>query len=148
MSHLPTNVIAALQFAIRQEQRSADLYQHLADQCEDAKTHQTYRDCAEEERRHEQILKGFLGRGGMRPDAKIDDMLTDLNVPAAVDFNTDMNRNEILAIAIQREAAAKRLYLNLAAIARDPKLRLTLEALAEEEGSHETNLVKMLSAKV
>lgn len=51
-----------------------------------------------------------------------------------------MTYRELLALAMQREKAAFRLYTNLASIATNPVLRDTLLKLAQEEAHHKLRL--------
>jgi rubrerythrin len=97
---------------------------------------QSLEEFAAEERRHKQVLQDIHKQGGLRPsseqiqDLGLAEMLRD------VDEKADLDYQQLLIFAMQREKDAFRMYSSLADIAQDAKLRLTLQALAQEEAKH------------
>ncbi len=63
-------------------------------------------------------------------DLKISDYTVD------VEFSEDMTYQQCLILAMKREKAAFRLYMDLAQSSEDQEMKLTFTALAQEEAKH------------
>ena len=125
-----------LEFAIRQEEKAEAMYLRLAAKTDAGYMKQSLEEFAAEERRHKQVLQEIHQQGGLRPSA---DQIQDLGLAEMlrdVDEQADMDYQQLLIFAMQREKDAFRMYSALAEIAQDSTLRLTLQALAQEEAKH------------
>lgn len=126
----------ALDFAIREEEKAANLYVELAGSAKKPGMKKAFEDFAKEEQRHKARLLDVKMGEQMKPaakkvmDLKIADYIVD------VPFRPDMTYQEALVFAMKAEKAAFKLYSHLAAAADDEKLRQTFLALAQEEAKH------------
>ncbi|MFH1810139.1 MAG: ferritin family protein [Pseudomonadota bacterium] len=125
-----------LEFAIRQEEKAEAMYLRLAGKAGHAHMKQSLEEFAAEERRHKQILQQIHQNGGLRPSAEQIATLGLAEMLREVDEDTEMDYQQLLIFAMQREKDAFRMYSSLAEIAQDEKLRLTLQSLAQEEAKH------------
>jgi rubrerythrin len=125
-----------LDFAIGGEEASVEFYTRLAEQMKSPRMRTVFRDFAQEEMRHKEILLKVKAGGAFEPaqeevlDLKIADYSVDVEV------GQDMDYQAALVVAMKKEKAAFRLYTDLAARTGDEKLRATLLALAQEEAKH------------
>lgn len=125
-----------LDFAIKNEERAAEFYTHVAEKPETASMRKVFEGFAREEQGHKAKLLGVKKSGKMEPaskvilDLKIGDYLVD------AEPGPDLNVQQALIIAAKREKAAFKLYTDLAAAAPDKELRGMLLALAQEEAKH------------
>lgn len=136
MSDTFNSIDEVLTFAIRQEEQAEKLYLQLAERALQAHVKKAFEEFAAEERHHKEVLTKMLNDGVLRPSA---DRVPDLKIAEMMDEiepSADLDYQQILVVAMQREKAAYKMYSALAQIAEDPKLRLTLETLAQEEAKH------------
>ena len=127
---------AILDFAIQREQEAQAFYQELAGKVQGQAMQKLLMDFVAQEARHEAKLKGVkqgrkaLGAGGQVPDLKVSLYL------AKAEPTRDMDYQDALMVAMQRERAAFALYTDLAAITDDAELQEVFNALAQEEAKH------------
>ncbi len=125
-----------LEFAIRNEEAAASFYRRLAEMVEEPGLKSTFRDYAREEEQHKKLLLRFSELDDLEPspgkvaDLKIADYLVDVGEEEKLGYP------ESLVMAMKKEAAAARLYGDMAAVVDDPKLKKALLVLAEEEAKH------------
>ncbi|MCD4654287.1 ferritin family protein [bacterium] len=126
-----------LDFAIESEQDAVDLYLSLANAANNPQIKKMFEEYADEERVHKTKLiavktgKRFLKSDEMPVlDLKISDyVIGDIPGP-------DADYQSVLMHAMNKEKAAFRLYMDLAARTNDPELKDLLLGLAQEEAKH------------
>jgi len=125
-----------LQFAIDREQEAVDFYSRLAEETTNRAMKETFTSFAKEEMGHKvrltQALEGKfeLNITSEVPDLKIADYLVD------EEPTPNMNYQQALVVAMKREKAAYRFYLDLAERTQDPDVKAMLLKLANEEAKH------------
>ncbi|MDZ7814853.1 MAG: ferritin family protein [Planctomycetota bacterium] len=129
-----------LDFAIKNEQDSYDLYMKLAKDAENPATKKFLEELAEEETSHKEKLLSLKEEGTLEPDKdsildlKISDYLVDVEPGDSMDYT------KTLIYAIKAEKAEFRLYMDMANKANDPNIRKALKMLAQEEAKHKLRL--------
>jgi rubrerythrin len=125
-----------LDFAIRREEESVQMYTGLAAKMEKAYMRKVFEDFAREEKGHKKklldIKKGKLlvPAAAKVLDLKIAEHVTDVAPSRGLDYQ------EALIMAMKKEKEAFRLYTALADATEDSALRTTLLGLAQEEAKH------------
>ncbi len=128
-----------LDFAIEREQEAVDFYTDLASSTDNQAMKKTFEDFAAEEKSHKKKLQNVkggdmsvsdMGRSGGVPNMRIAEYTVD------VEPGPDMDYQEALIVAMNREKAAYRLYTDLAANVEDPDMVALFESLAQEEAKH------------
>ncbi len=126
---------ALLDFAISKEEEAAAFYTKLADTLR-TPIAQIFRDFAKEEVGHKEKLlqvkagKQFAPIEAKIMDLKIGDYLVDAKPGEELDYQ------KALVLAMKKEKAAFRLYMDLHNAVADPNLKNLLMALAQEEAKH------------
>lgn len=129
-----------LDFAIKSEENAYSFYKEWSGKLEDKSLVTVFEDLAAEELKHKEFILGVKKGATLQPsekeiiDLKISDYI--MNVKAS----TDMDYQEALTLAMQREKEAFKLYSNLAAMAADEGMKSTFKALAQEEAKHKLRL--------
>jgi len=124
-----------LDFAIAREVESQDFYMKLAERMENPAMQKVFENFATEELGHKMKLEAvkhgevLLGQKEVR-SLDIADYVVD------VEPRPDMDYAEALVVAMKKEKAAYRLYLDLAAVAEDEELTDMFLLLAQEEAKH------------
>ncbi len=143
-----TSVEEILNFAIEKEQEAHDLYHGLAARVKKQWVNDLLESFAREELGHKAKLAGVRDGKVLTPspkqvaDLKISDYLVEVSPRA------DMDVQDVLMIAMQREKASFRLYNDLAALAQDGGVRSTFLALAQEEAKHKLRVESLYEDKV
>ncbi|MHC4159402.1 MAG: ferritin family protein [Planctomycetota bacterium] len=130
-----------LEFAIAREVESYEFYMESAEQVEDPMLIKAFEYLAQEELKH----KGKLELEVMKTGRVV---ATAVNVvwPEAGDYTVDIEPEpnvayqNLLNLAMQKEKASLRFYINLAATAENKNFREMLLSLAEEEARHKALL--------
>ncbi len=126
-----------LDYAIREEQRAADLYAGLASRSRNREIQRVFEQFSKEELGHKKKLQSIKGGGAVAlsdkkvQDLKIGDYLLDVDTS-----RNDLSYQETLIVAMKEEKAAFRLYTDLADRTDDPTLKETFLMLAQEEAKH------------
>jgi rubrerythrin len=126
---------ALLDFAIAREEEAVAFYTELAKKAQGA-ARQAFRDFAREEMGHKEKLLAVKAGGQFAPlegkiaDLKIADYVVAEEPEGAFDYR------QALAIAMKKEKAAFKLYMQLSEAAEDESLKGLLLALAQEEAKH------------
>jgi rubrerythrin len=129
------SVEEVLEFAIAREMESQDFYMKLAERMENPAMQKVFENFAAEELGHtmklEAVKKGhiLLGQEEVK-SLDIADYVVD------VEPRPDMDYAEALVVAMKKEKAAYRLYLDLATAAEDEELTDMFLSLAQEEAKH------------
>jgi rubrerythrin len=135
-------------FAIAKEKESVNFYEDLARKIENTEMKEGILSMADEERKHEKLLKGLtpkhiqFAKGPSQPDLKISDYLVDLEP------SRDLSYQELLIIAMKREEKAYALYADLEQRAADAATRRLFTLLKGEELKHKTKLEKEYEGRV
>ncbi len=130
-----------LEFAIAREAESYEFYMDSAEQVEDPALVKAFESLAQEELKH----KGKLELEVMKTGRVV---TTAVNViwPEVADYRVDIEPEpnvayqNLLNLAMQKEKASLRFYIDLAATAENRNFRDTLLSLAEEEARHKALL--------
>jgi rubrerythrin len=126
-----------LEFAIAREVEAYQLYMYMASWLENPEMRQVCEDFANEELEHKAKLElEVMKRGQVITDISISDYMTD------VGNALDMNYEDMLTLAINKEGISVKLYTDLARAVRDNESRETLLALAQEETEHKQRFEK------
>jgi rubrerythrin len=130
------SVVAALDFAIKNEQAASDFYTDLAAKMEKQQMQQIFEGFAAEERGHkaklEAVKEGKIAKLSKAKvlDLKIGDYLVEQEPSAGMDYQS------ALILAMKKEKAAFRLYTDLAGSTDDAEMRELFLGLAQEEAKH------------
>jgi len=131
-----SSVDQILDFVIEAEIEANKFYTDLAQRAENDEMKKVFEDFAKEELGHKAKLqemkenKWAITADEDTPDLKIADYVID------VEPTPNMNYTDALILAMKKEKAAYRLYLDLAAVAEDQQLTETFLFLANEEAKH------------
>jgi rubrerythrin len=126
-----------LDFAIAREVEANEFYMELAERMERPEMRKVFEDFAKEERGHkaklEAVKKGEFQISSNEeevPSLDIADYVVD------VEPKPNMSYAEALIVAMKKEKAAYRLYLDLASVAGNEELTDMFLSLANEEAKH------------
>ena len=132
-----SSVEEILDFAIEREIEANKFYTELAEQMDRSEMRKVFEDFAKEELNHKAKLEavkqaGFIISSGQKevPGLGISDYVVD------VEPKPDMSYADTLVVAMKKEKAAFRLYLDLATVAEDEELINLFLSLANEEAKH------------
>ena len=134
------NVDEVLDYAIKKEEEAHEFYSAWAKKLEDKSLVSVFKDLANEELKHKGFILGVKKGAALKPsqeeitDLRISDYIMDVKA------STDMDYQEALTVAMQREKEAFKLYSKLAAMAADETMKSTFTALAQEEAKHKLRL--------
>ena len=135
-------VDAILDFAISEEKAAQKFYLELAEKVDNPLVKKVLEEFSKEEASHQAKLEKVKAGGtlhqasGNITNLKIADYLVD------VEPRADMDYQDILTIAMKKEAAAFKLYNELAAQTADPKVKEVFLGLAKEEAKHKLRFEK------
>lgn len=128
----------ALDFAIEQEIGARQFYLDLAAKARIPEMKKVFEDFAAEEKGHQGKLEGLKSQGSISSEAsaaKVQDLgLADYMVD--VEPQPNMDYQDALVLAMKKEKAAYRLYLDLASISLSKDMADTFLFLAQEEAKH------------
>ena len=128
-----------LKFAIAKEAAAHQFYMDMADQMDNELSRELFEELAQEEFNHKaQLELEVIKLGNVvqppapEPERTKDDYILD------GDFPKDMDYKDILLMAIKKEKASFKLYVELARMVKDEESVETFTTLAEEEARHKT----------
>jgi rubrerythrin len=130
------SVDEVLDFAIKNEEEAEAFYIDLAGKMDNPAMKSVFTGFAAEEAGHKAKLLKVKSSGGFEPskkeimDLKIGDYLV------TVDVTDDLTYQDALIVAMKKEKAAFKLYMDLHAKVSDPELKNLMLALAQEEAKH------------
>lgn len=131
-----------VQYAIEKEQQAVAFYEDASRQEGYSGAKKTFEEFANEERRHEALLKGLLkGEKPLSdyqfkwiPDIKRSNYLVDM------EYEKGMSYPDILRLAMKREEKALQLYRDLYEKTDQAELKEVLKLLRQEEAKHKLAL--------
>ena len=131
-----------IEFAIEKEKEAVSFYEDAASQQQFSDARQMFKEFADEERKHQALLEGFLqGETTLKdydfkwvPDMKRSDYLVD------IPYEKGMSYADILRLAMKREEKALALYHELARKSEGKDLEQTFKMLSQEEAKHKLAL--------
>ncbi|MHC4545465.1 MAG: ferritin family protein [Planctomycetota bacterium] len=129
------SVEEVLDFAIAREIESRDFYMQLAERMENPAMQKVFENFATEELGHRLKLEA-IQRGEI---LLVEEQVKSLDIAdyvVDVEPQPDMDYAEALVLAMRKEKAAYRLYLDLAAVGEDEELTDMFLSLAQEEAKH------------
>lgn len=126
-----------LDFAIKDEQRAADLYADLAKRSKNKEMQRVFEQFSGEELGHKKKLEIIKAGGEIKlHSAKIEDMKIGDYLVEVSTSRDDLSYQDALIVAMKEEKAAFKLYSDLAARTEDANIRDILLMLAQEEAKH------------
>lgn len=125
-----------LDYAIASETEAVRFYTELAERASNPQTKRVFLLFADEERVHEEKLKGIKVSGIIRKSARPVETLNLADYTVEVDVTGDLDYQDALIIAMKREKAAFRLYSDLADKMEDESIKDLFLSLAQEEAKH------------
>lgn len=129
-----------LSFAIEKEAETAAFYDMAQDLAENSNVKDLFKEMAQEEHGHKELLEGLKGRDFSNvkvqeiPDLKISDYLQD------VEFSPSMSYQDFLIFAMKNEEKSLKLYTSLGKHTEDDHMKKLLSFLAQEEARHKLRL--------
>jgi rubrerythrin len=129
-------------FAIEREKEAVSFYEDASAQQSFSDSRQMFKDFANEERKHQALLEGFL-KGEVTiadydfkwiPDMKRSDYLVD------IPYEKGMSYADILRLAMKREEKSLALYNELSEHINDKELKQLFKVLRQEEAKHKLGL--------
>lgn len=125
-----------LDFAIKQEIEASRFYTEMAHRVENPALSQWFTELAREEQGHQAKLEAF--KRGEQPfclakpveDLRVSDYVVD------VEPRVDMDYQQALILAMKKEKAAFKFYLQLAEMCNSPDVKRVFQILAQEEAQH------------
>jgi rubrerythrin len=126
-----------LEFAISKETESSHFYQALARHVNTAEIRNVFEELAQEELEHKARLELEIMKMGRTVAARHDPAGPDSDyIVSNSQLPLDIDYKDLLMLAMEKEEASFRTYVDLVATARDEHIRELLLALAEEEVRH------------
>ena len=125
-----------LDFAIKNEEEAAQFYTDLSEKMSRTSMRGVFKGFAQEEMGHKAKLLKIKAGGSLEPskntviDLKIGDYLVD------VDPDSDLTYQKALILAMKKEKAAFKLYIDLSQATQDPGIKDLFLMLAQEEAKH------------
>jgi rubrerythrin len=126
--------IEILELAISRETAAHDFYTALSKRVQDPQMQNALENFASEELEHKARLELELMKLGVVVGRSAVVLRSDED---DIEPTMSMDYKDLLLIAIQKEKRSLRLYVDLAAVAKDKVTREMLLTLAEEEAMHE-----------
>ncbi len=126
-----------LEFAISKEMESYHFYLALARHVSTVRIREVFEELAHEELEHKAKLELEIIKTGKAVPARQDHAGSDSDyIVSNRQAPLDIEYEDMLVLAMEKEEASFRTYVNLVATARDETVRELLLALAEEEVRH------------
>ena len=129
-----------LDFALKNEEMSAELYGDLAKKMDNPQTRMLFEELEKEEIKHKEKVLEFKTQKKLEPSSEKVKTLKIADYTTEMKLTKDMSYQQALLFAMQAEKAEFRLYQDLAAATDDASLRDTLLTLAQEEAKHKLRL--------
>jgi rubrerythrin len=127
-----------LNFAIEQEIAANRFYLDLAQKSAIPAMQEVFESFAREEQGHQAKLEALKRKGGLAEHTEPEEVqeLGIADYIVDVEPTADMDYKDALILAMKKEKAAYRLYLDLASVAQSEELTDTFMWLAQEEAKH------------
>lgn len=128
-----------LKFAIAKEEAAYQFYMDMADRMESETSSELFEQLAQEEFNHKaQLELEMMKLGEVIPAAEPESERNKDDYMLDGDFPKDMSYKDVLLMAIKKEKASFKLYVELARMVKDEESVETFMTLAEEEARHKT----------
>jgi rubrerythrin len=137
-----------IQFAIEKEKNAQTFYRSAASLSHYPGIAPLFLEMAEEEEKHEKLLKELPDpsklpdRSKPVPDLKISDFLVDLK------FSSDMKYQDVMILAMKNEEKSLKFYQAWESKTQDPGLKKLFAFLVEEEAKHKYRLESIYDEKI
>ncbi len=143
---------AIVEFGILKERQANRFYLAMAQRVADEGISRLFEELAAEELEHKARLELELMKAGRVVDTSPDtEEINDSDYIISDSPQLDMDLRDVLELAVAKEDAAFRLYIDMAAKAKDEESREAILAMAQEEVRHkmrfETERDKLLGRK-
>ena len=125
-----------LQIAIAKEVEAYNFYLAIADHVMDQNTREALEELAKEELEHKEKLELELMKIGRTVEAEQDPIRPGSYIISNDPAPLDMDYKDMLMLAIEKEEAAYKMYVNMAAGVKDGNSREILMSIAQEEVKH------------
>jgi len=132
-----------ISFAVMREEEAHAFYVDLAQKTTDPFVEQIFKEFANEELKHKKMLLNMDGRGIEKMFESIVEKLDDLNITEHLQKmapDPEMDFQQALILAMQREEKSCDLYSLLAELSDDDDLSLLFAAMAKEEARHKLRI--------
>lgn len=129
-----------ISFAIEEEKGAFELYTKLGGMVEKPSAKVMFDELAGEEAKHKEFFEGI--KDGKMPDLPITEV-ADLKISdylVEIPFKPDMEYQDILIMAMKKEASAVKFYSDMAEETDDSELEKLLKFIALEEAKHKLRL--------
>jgi len=127
----------SLEFAISREVEAYHFYLALAGRVKSRQMRKVFEDLAKEELEHKAKLELEVMKTGRTVDVKLNPGRPESDYIISDDpSQLDIDYKDMLLLGMEKEEASFRIYVDLAAKARDEESREVLLTLAEEEVKH------------
>jgi rubrerythrin len=142
------NVDEVLAYAIKGEVEAHAFYAFWSKKLTDKALQKVFEELAGEELKHKEFLLGIKKGQSLKPSDKeiVDLKISDYTVD--VKASTDMNYQDALALAMQKEKEAFKMYSGLALMSINEDMKSTFKALAQEEAKHKLRLEIMYDEEI
>lgn len=128
-----------IQSAISSEMESYEFYLDVYRKIDNPEIKKIFKNLAEEELEHRDILQGFLDNHTF-PELATPLEWPSLDGPPAPLLSTLMKPLDAITLAIHKEAEAQRDYMHMAALSQDLRQKRIFEKLARMEQNHKDRL--------
>ncbi len=123
---------------IQKEIDSQPLYSNLSQQMTDETAKDAFRELAQEEQRHQQLLEQYL-RGELKGGTLSRGQVIDYKIAERLDqpqISLDMELKDVFLLPANREKASQEFYLSLAQTYPTGEVKILIEELAIQELEH------------
>ncbi len=125
-----------LDFAIDNEQKAFDFYTSLALNARNDEMKLSFQNFAKEEMGHKARLMKIKETGMLKTEIKLIEDMKISDYIIGGDFSNEMSYQDALILAMKREKASFKLYMNLASKTKNKELADVFRSLAIEESKH------------
>lgn len=141
-------IFEVIEFAIEKEQEAVDFYNGLAEKIKQPELKVEIKKLAGMEAAHKRKLQELNPADPFWSEKKSISNLKIAEYIVEEEVTDSMDLQDILVVAMKRELAAKRLYLDLAQLSADSVVKKMFEKLASEEAEHKNFFEKLWDEKV
>ncbi len=125
-----------LDFAMNSEQEAVDFYNELAAHSKNEEMQQIFNQFAQEEIGHKAKIRKLKEEGSYHLEKKQVEDLKVSDYMVHVEPSPDLDYQDALVLAMNKEKAAFRLYMDLSEKANNEEMKQLFLSLAQEESKH------------
>jgi len=125
-----------LDFAMNSEQEAVDFYNELAAHSKNEEMQQIFNQFAQEEIGHKAKIRKLKEEGSYHLEKKQVEDLKVSDYMVHVEPSPDLDYQDALVLAMNKEKAAFRLYMDLSEKAHNEEMKQLFLSLAQEESKH------------